>query len=91
MSKALLWQRAGYVSKDVWNEMDKIVSKDLLPSQQEINDKSEVVPDFEEEAEKVHVTDKIKKLGEGDTISTTDIIFVVLPTVCIHPKGSSSP
>ena len=35
------------MSKDVWNEMDKIVSPDLLPSQQEIDASPEPVLEFD--------------------------------------------
>ena len=58
MSKVLLWQRAGYVSKDVWNEMEKIVDQEFLPSQEEINEKAEPVLAFEEETEEDHVNDE---------------------------------
>ena len=47
ISKVLQWQLAGYVSKDVWNEMDKIVGPDLLPSQQEIDTSPEPVLEFD--------------------------------------------
>ena len=65
MSKVLLWQRAGYVSKDVWNEMNKIVGAELLPSQQEINEKSDMALDFEVEVEEDHVTYVREKLHRG--------------------------
>ena len=76
--KVLLWQRAGYVSKDVWNEMHKIVSKDLLPSQHDINDKSELVLDFVEETEKVHVTDERQKVCVSDVISERLIAVIYM-------------
>ena len=74
MSKVLLWQCTGYVSKDVWNDMDKIVGQELLPSQEEINEKSDVVLEFEEEAED-HLTDERKKYCGSDKIRTWDNLF----------------
>ena len=55
ISKVLLRQRAGYVSKDVWNEMDKIVRIDL-PSHQENSEKSDTASEFVQ-TKKHHVTD----------------------------------
>ena len=82
MSKVLLWQRAGYVSKDVWNEMGKIVSKDLLPSRQEINEKSDIdlvlaSGSYDQQDEMGHVTDKIQRLGESDVVSDQLFFHIV--------------
>ena len=84
VSKVLPWQRAGYVSKDVWNEMDKIVDPDLLPSQQEINEKSDVVLESVQQDED-HVTDERKKLCGSDRIRTWDTFFVCI-TESIYPS-----
>ena len=59
------------MSKDVWNEMDKIVNPELLPSQEEINENSDIVfasASCEQEVETGHVTDERQKLSESDII-----------------------
>ena len=53
------------MSKDVWSEMDKIIGTELLPSQQEIDEKS----DSMQEVLKYHVIDEWKKLRGIDRIS----------------------
>ena len=83
ISKVLLWQRAGYVSKDVWNDMDKIVNPELLPSQQEINEKAELVLAFGEETEEDHMTDEKEKLCGSDAISEGLFLF---PTRSLYPS-----
>ena len=75
ISKILQWQRAGYVSKDVWNEMDKIVDPELLPSQEDINEASETALAFEEEAAEYHVTDETEKLTGIEIVGISDILF----------------
>ena len=49
--------------------MDKIVGSELLPSQQEINETSYLVSDFEKETKEDYVTDERAKLGRSDVIS----------------------
>ena len=90
MSKVLLWQQAGYVSKDVWNEMDKIVGSELLPSQQEINETSYLVSDFEKETKEDYVTDERAKLGRSDVISIINEPFHSI-NKSVYPKGSALP
>ena len=85
MSNVLLWQRAGYVSKDMWNEMHKIVGPELLPSQQEINEKYEVVLAFEGETEESHLTDERKKHCGSDIIRAWDHLFACI-TESIYPS-----
>ena len=63
------------MSKDVWNEMDKIVRPELLPSQQEFNETSEVDVDLVEDSEENHVTNESGKLCESDVISPKDVLF----------------
>ena len=68
------------MSKGVWNEMDKIVGAELLPSQQEINEKAVPVLAFEEEPEEDHVTDEREKLHWGDAI-TTGLCYCIAQSV----------
>ena len=85
MSKVLLWQRSGYVSKDVWNEMHKIVGSELLPSQQEINETSYLVSDFEKETKEHYVTDERDKLSGSNVISIIDDLFYRI-TESVYPS-----
>ena len=80
MSKVLLWQQAGYVSKDVWNEMDKIVDPELLPSQEEINEKLDIDLPFLQETEEDYVTDETEKLHGSHTI-TYSICYCIAQSV----------
>ena len=90
MHKVLLWQRAGYVSKDVWNEMDKIVSPEFLRSQEE----SDLVLDFVEEVENDHVTDESLKLCGSDVVSDPPFGGINgsndrFPGLLIHPIATN--
>ena len=78
MSKVLLWQRAGYVSKDVWNEMNKIVGAELLPSQEEINEKSDISLEVLQQVQKDHVTVETEKPRGIDTTITSDELFEII-------------
>ena len=85
VSKVLLWQRAGYLSKDVWNEMYKIVDQELIPLQEEINEKSDIAFEFVQEAKKDHVTDERQKLCESDMITNSNDLFDRI-TESIYPS-----
>ena len=75
------------MSKDVWNEMGKIVDPELLPSRQEINESSDIdlvfaSVSYEQHDEMGHVTDEREKLSGNDVIS--DGLFLHI-TQSIYP------
>ena len=37
INKLLEWQKAGYVSADVWTDIEELINKNLLPSEDEIS------------------------------------------------------
>ena len=73
------------MSKDVWHEMDKIVDPELLPSQEDINEKSDVVLDFVEDTEDDQVVDERLILGGDNVISVWYLILVGF-TTNIYPS-----
>ena len=83
ISKILQWQCAGYVSKDVWNEMDKIVGPDLLPTQEEIDASPEPGLEFDSheqvvrEAYDTDDADEYEKFSSKDKIY--DFVWVKIP------------
>ena len=60
--------------------MDKIVRPELLPSQEEINEKAVPVLAFEEGPEEDHVTDEREKLHGGYAI-TADLCYCIAQSV----------
>ena len=85
MSKVLLWQQAGYVSKDVWHEMDKIVGAELLPSQEEINEKSDISLEVLQQVQKDHVTVETENPRGIDAKLNSDELFEII-TKSIFPS-----